>query len=268
MALGPDKRPVRSIGSDAGHCLAAGIVPRARAPRVVDRLMAPDLWSGWGVRTLSTLHPAYNPISYHLGTVWPVEQATFVIGLRRYGYERQAWRVAEGLFALASLFEAHRLPEVVGGTPRDPEHPFPAIYPRANSPQAWSASALLSTMQSLLGLRAFAPLHLAVVAPSLPPWLPEVRLDELRIGDATASLRFFRDRGGRSRYEVLRRDGALLFVDQAPRDSLFATPSRRVLSVASGALRGHGVLRRHRRAILGATAGLALATVIASRARR
>jgi len=87
MALDPGKRQVASIGSNAGHALAAGIVPVELATRVADRLLAPDLFSGWGVRTLSTDHPSYNPFAYHLGTVWPVEQATFALGFRRYGLD-------------------------------------------------------------------------------------------------------------------------------------------------------------------------------------
>jgi glycogen debranching enzyme len=86
LALGPDKRPIKTIASNAGHLLAAGIVPRAKAKRVARRLMAPELFSGWGVRTLSSEHPAYNPFSYHLGSVWPVENGTFALGFARYGF--------------------------------------------------------------------------------------------------------------------------------------------------------------------------------------
>src|SRR4029453_18896411 len=119
MALGPDKQPVRSIASNAGHALAAGLVPRQFAKRCADRLMAADLFSGWGVRTLSQQHPSYNPLAYHLGTVWPVENATFALGFKRYGFDDHLERLATGMCDAAAHFKSFRLPEAIGGLGRD-----------------------------------------------------------------------------------------------------------------------------------------------------
>jgi len=172
MALDGEKRPVRSVGSNAGHCLAAGIVEGRHAPAVAGRLMAPELFSGWGVRTLSADHAAYNPFGYHLGSVWTVEQGTIAFGLKRYGFGHHANAVAEGTFDLAERYALHRLPEAVGGLPRDGRHAFPGLYPQACWPQAWSSGAVIQLLQVVLGLRPVAPLGVLFVYPELPALLP------------------------------------------------------------------------------------------------
>jgi glycogen debranching enzyme len=216
MALDPEKRPVRSIGSNAGHVLACGIVPPGRARRVADRLLSPELFSGWGVRTLSVNHPSYNPYAYHLGTVWPVENATFALAFKRYGLEDHLARLVGALFDAAGNFRAFRLPELLGGHDRALAV-TPTLYPRANSPQAWSASAAVQLVQAMLGLYPFAPGRvLSLIRPTLPEWLPELELHGLRVGDATVSLRFFRDRAGRTRHEVLSREGTLRVMAAPP----------------------------------------------------
>ena len=196
MALGPDGQPVRSASSNDGHLLAAGIVPARHAPAVARRLLSPALFSGWGVRTLAADHPAYDPFSYHRGAVWPVEAGTIALGLARYGRWTELLRVAEGLFAAAELFEGHRLPEVLGGLPRD-RFPHPGIYPESCSPQAWSASAPIAVVQALLAFRPMAPLHTVLIDPHLPEWLPELTLEGVRVGRATFDLTVRRTRGGR-----------------------------------------------------------------------
>jgi glycogen debranching enzyme len=195
MALGPDGKPVRSANSNDGHLLASGIVPRRLAPTVARFLLQPDMFSGWGVRTLSAEHPAYNPFSYHRGSVWPVESGTIALGLARYGCWEEVHRVAEGLFAAASLFEQHRLPEVLSGLPRDDAHPHPGTYPRSCSPQAWSASAVVVVVQALLGLRPAAPLRALLVDPHLPDWLPDLSLEGVQTGGRTCDLHVRRRRG-------------------------------------------------------------------------
>ena len=207
LALGPDKRPIRSIASNAGHLLASGIVPVAKGPRVARRLMAPDLFGGWGVRTLSSEHPAYDPFSYHRGSVWPVENGTFAFGFARYGCWEELHRLAEGLFAATDIFVGNRLPEALGGMPRDEQHPHPGIYPESNAPQGWSASMIVLLVQALLGLRPVAPLGLLLVDPQLPPWLPDLRLEGVRVGQTELDLGFWRDEDGRTRYRVIRREG-------------------------------------------------------------
>jgi glycogen debranching enzyme len=232
LALGPDKRLLRVATSNVGHCLATGILDRERLPRVVARLMAPDMFSGWGVRTLSTRHPSYNPLSYHLGSVWAVENATICFGLRRYGFDREAATIAEALFALTGLYAGQRIPETLGGYARD-EHPTPGSYPRSNTPQTWNASSLPSCVQTLLGLLPYAALHVLVVDPVLPEWLPEVHIRGLRVGRTTATLRFHRDPRGRSHVEVLEKDGPLHVVRQPPPESLRAGFRRRIRALVT-----------------------------------
>lgn len=197
MALGPDKRQIRSVTSNDGHLLAAGIVPRRAAHAVARRLLAPDMFSGWGIRTLSADHPAYNPFSYHRGSVWPVEAGTIGLGLARYGCHEHLHRVAEGMFSAAGLFEGHRLPEVLSGLPRDVRHPHPGIYPDSCSPQAWSASAMVALVQAMLTLRPAAPLRTILVDPHLPDWLPDLTLEGVQLGGATFDV-VVRRRGARA----------------------------------------------------------------------
>jgi glycogen debranching enzyme len=216
MALDADKRPVRSIGSNAGHALGAGLVPPDHARLVADRLLSPELFSGWGVRTLSADHPSYNPLGYHLGTVWPVENATFLLGFRRYGLDEHADKLVTALFDAAGYFTAARLPEAIGGDGPD-RTAVPIPYPAANSPQAWSASAVIQLVQLMVGLYPFAAAHvLALVRPRLPAWLPWLTLRNVRVGDATVSLRFVRRADGTATHEVLSQTGRLLVVTVPP----------------------------------------------------
>jgi glycogen debranching enzyme len=219
MALDGAKRPVRSIGSNTGHALAAGIVPPELAGTVADRLMAADLFSGWGVRSLSDWHPSYNPLAYHLGCVWPVEQATFALGFKRYGLDRHLDRLVDATFDAASASPNWRLPEALTGHGRI-DVPTPVPYPAANIPQAWSASALVQLVQIMLGLYPFAPLRvLAVIRPRLPAWAPEVRLTNVRVGSAVVDLRFRRRQDGTASWHVDRRRGSLLVVGAGPPDA-------------------------------------------------
>jgi glycogen debranching enzyme len=197
MALGPDKRQVRSVGSNDGHLLASGIVPGRFARTVTRRLFAPDMFSGWGIRTLSADHPGYNPFSYHRGSVWPVEAATIGFGLARYGRVDELHRLAGATFDAAALFEGNRLPEVISGLPRDADHPHPGVYPHACSPQAWSASSIVALVQALLALRPVAAVRAIVVDPHLPDWLPDVALHGVQVGGATFDLSVRRGRHGR-----------------------------------------------------------------------
>jgi glycogen debranching enzyme len=221
LAMDSGKRLVRAASSNVGHCIASGIVSDEHLPRVVERLFASDMFSGWGVRTLSTEHVAYNPLSYHLGSVWAVENATIAFGLRRFGFDERALELTRAMLDLAALYPDSRIPETVGGYARD-ERPFPGAYPRANSPQLWNASAMPLLMHTILGLQPVAPLHLLVVDPVLPTWLPEVVLHDLRLGGATATIRFWRDGGGESHAEVVEKQGTLHVIKQPPLESLNA----------------------------------------------
>ncbi|MFN2421299.1 MAG: glycogen debranching N-terminal domain-containing protein [Gemmatimonadota bacterium] len=223
MGLDAEKRPIRSIGSNVGHCIATEIVTKERVPACVERLFKRDMFSGWGIRTLSADHPAYNPYSYHRGTVWPVEQASFALGFRRYDLPERVNLLARVQFDALALFSGYRLPEVFSGHERGLRDPFPALYPQTNSPQAWSASAVLCLLQAMLGLYPYAPLRILIVDPYLPAWLPEITLHDLRVGKARVTLRFRRRRNGKTSVEVKEKRGRLFVVRQASPWSLTAT---------------------------------------------
>lgn len=228
MAVDGRDRPVRGIGSNPGHCLAAGIIADVHVATVADRLLRDDLFSGWGIRTLSAQNPAYNPYSYHRGSVWPAEQGPFALGFMRYGLHSHVERLGRAVFECAALFDSYRLPEVLSGHPRDEDHPFPAIYPGACSPQAWSASTLFSVLQAMLGLYPYAPLHVLALDPHLPEWLPELTLRGLRVGDARVDIRFVRRADGTTRFDVEERQGRLHILHQPSPWSLTANLGERL----------------------------------------
>jgi len=225
MALDPRGRPVASLGSNALRCLASGIVDASLAPVMCRRAFEPDLFSGWGMRTLASSHPAYHPYGYHRGAVWPVEHGPFALGLRRYGLREDMLAICRAQFDLVRLFEGYRLPECVAGHPRDELHPFPALYPAANSPQAWSAATPLALLQAMLGLEPQASAGRLWVDPWLPDWLPEIHVRDLRVGHARVDLRFWRDGEGGSRFQVLDCRGALQ-VDRRDIDWAFDADER------------------------------------------
>jgi glycogen debranching enzyme len=235
LALDPDKRQVRAVSSNVGHCVGTGIIDAAHLPAVVGRLFAPDLFSGWGIRTLSSAHAFYNPLSYHRGSVWAVEQGTIVFGLRRFGFDARALDLTRALFDLSLLYPEYRIPECVGGYARG-EHPTPGAYPRTNTPQLWNATAFPLAMQSMLGLLPLAPIETLIVDPALPTWMPDVVLRGLRVGQAVVSLRFYRDKDGRSRWELLHRRGTLHIVRQPPPESLTAGLTDRLTGLLQTAM--------------------------------
>jgi glycogen debranching enzyme len=233
LGLDSEKRQMRSITSNAGQCIATGIVAEEHMPRLVRRLFEPDLFSGWGIRTLSAKNPAYNPLDYHLGSVWLIENATIVFGLRRFGFDERAVELARALYDLALLWPAQRVPECVGGYARR-EFVHPGAYPRANAPQMWNESAWLLIMQTLLGLQPLAPLDTLAVDPALPEWLPEVTLHRLRIGGARVTLHFRREPDGSSTCDVLQKEGTLHILRQPSPDSLRAGPWDRLKALFEG----------------------------------
>jgi glycogen debranching enzyme len=169
---------------------------------MAQRFLRDDLWSGWGIRTLSSDHPAYNPFSYHTGTVWPHDNAMIAGGFRRYGHAAVAATIARGILEAASHFTANRLPELWAGLPRD-EGAFPVQYLGANVPQAWAAASVMRLIAVLLGLHAASDEEGSrlYVDPALPDWLPELTLTRLRAGGGSIDLHAT---GGT--FEVLRND--------------------------------------------------------------
>jgi glycogen debranching enzyme len=192
FGLDPDKRPIRTVASNAGHCLWTGIADADKAARVAERLLAPDMWTGWGIRTLSADNPAYDPFSYQRGSVWPHDNAIAAAGMARYGLHLQMQRVARGLLDAAARFESYRLPEVFAGLAREPGS-FPVQYRGANIPQAWAAGAVFQVVQAMLGLEADAPNRRLYVTPSLPDWLPSLELCGLQIGPVRLDVIAWRD---------------------------------------------------------------------------
>ena len=206
-ALDGDKKQVQTVASNPGHLLWSGIVGRERAARVVKRLMEPDMWSGWGIRTLSAQNPAYNPFSYQNGSVWPHDNGIIAMGFKRYGFAKEAAMIARDISEAASYFVFHRLPELYAGTKREPES-FPVQYVGANVPQAWAAGSVFHLLRAILGLNADAHKKTLYVDPVLPHWLSDITLHKLRVGASTATLRFWKE-NDKTRYEVLSSEGEL-----------------------------------------------------------
>ena len=203
-------RPVAQIASNAGQVLWGGITARERAARVAARLLADDMFSGWGIRTLSSASIAYNPISYHLGSVWPHDNGLIAAGFCRYDQDDAALRVFNALYEAATAFCHYRLPELYAGYARSDSEARPVSYPVACSPQAWAAGAIPHALWNLLGLRAAALEHrLDVVRPRLPAWLEWLEIRDLRVGDARADLRFDRRADGRAEVAAEVRAGRL-----------------------------------------------------------
>ncbi len=206
MALDADKRQVDAIASNAGHVLWCGIASPERARAVAASLLGPGMWSGWGIRTLSAEMAGYNPIGYHIGTVWPHDNAIAAAGMLRYGFRADAARVAAAMLEATVYFRDSRLPELFCGFDRA-RSPFPVPYPVACSPQAWAAGSLYQLLAAMLGLEPDAARRQLVLhAPLLPDWLPDLRLENLRVGDAVVDL-LVRRTDGSAGVEVLRRVG-------------------------------------------------------------
>jgi len=184
------------VTSNPGHALWTGIADEAQARRTIERLMAADMFSGWGVRTLAATERAFNPIGYHLGTVWPHDNALVAAGFRRYGGDEQALRIFQGLFDAAFHFHLHQLPEVFCGFGRE-DYEVPINYPVACHPQAWAAGALPFLLATLLGLEPEAlDQRLEIVRPMLPRGLDRLDVSRLRIGQASVDLTFRRRKDG------------------------------------------------------------------------
>jgi glycogen debranching enzyme len=205
-ALDGDKRPVKTIVSNPGHCLYANIVDESKAEAVARRLLQPDMFSGWGIRTMSKGATPYNPMSYHNGSVWPHDNALIAAGLKRYGFLKATNRVASAIFDAAIHADYMRLPELFCGfTRRTPNQPV--AYPVACSPQAWAAGAPFLMLQAVLGLSARGHENMLTVnKPHLPPWLNVVELRNLRVGNSTTSL-VFRRQGEITAFSLLERKG-------------------------------------------------------------
>jgi glycogen debranching enzyme len=182
FALGLDrnKRPIDALASNMGHCLWTGIVDEDKAEQVARRLCAPEMFSGWGVRTLGANMPGYNPISYHCGSVWPHDTAIAVAGLMRYGFVEEASRIALGLLD-AGWLQGGRLPELFSGLPRE-ETSVVVSYPTSCSPQAWAAASALLVLRAFLRLDPDVPAGRIWAAPALPAEIGRLRIEGIALG--------------------------------------------------------------------------------------
>lgn len=186
VGLDGDKRPLDSLTSNIGHCLWSGIVDDDKAQAVADHLTGPRMWTGFGVRTLASDMGAYNPMSYHNGSVWPHDNAIVASGLMRYGFVAQAQQVAIGILDAARSFGG-RLPELFCGFDRQ-DFAAPVPYPTSCSPQAWAAAAPVHLLRTLLRLEPDLPANRVTVEPAVPAHLLPLRLENLRVGSARLAI--------------------------------------------------------------------------------
>jgi glycogen debranching enzyme len=186
LALDREKRPVDACGSNMGHCLWSGIVDEDKAPLVAEHLLSPAMFSGWGIRTLSSEMGAYDPVSYHNGSVWPHDNALVVAGLVRYGFVQQAQRVAEALLEAAQHFGG-RLPELFCGFDRG-DYPEPVPYPTSCSPQAWAAAAPVHLIRTLLRFDPQLPRDELWVDPVLPSAFTPLTVEGVALGETRIDL--------------------------------------------------------------------------------
>lgn len=211
MALDGEKKQVKTVTSNPGHCLWTGAVDGDKAAIMVRRLLQPDMFSGWGIRTLSKTSKNYNPMSYHNGTVWPHDNGIIIAGLKRYGFLEQATIIATGLFDTAIHYAYYRLPELFCGFARRGNN-WPVGYPVACSPTAWSAGCAFHMLTSLLGIVPDAPQGtLLVNRPTLPTWLNKVNLRNLVVGPAKLAVSFARE-GRVTGFSVIKKEGGLRII--------------------------------------------------------
>ncbi len=209
IALDADKNQVRSVTSNPGHLLLSGIVPEDKARIVSRRLTAPDMFGGYGIRTMSTGSTGYNPMSYHDGSVWPHDNSMILLGMSRMGLKEEASIVIEGLLKAAKHFEYHRLPELFCGY--DESIGYPVSYPVACSPQAWAAGTSVVLVQTMLGLRPDALNRKLSLAPLLPPGIRRLTVKDLPVAEGRISVELSRkDDGAVLRTEVLENSSGCL----------------------------------------------------------
>jgi glycogen debranching enzyme len=206
LAIDGEGRPVPTRTSNPGHLLFSSAVSASRARSIASGLMASGLWSGWGIRTLSSEHAAYNPLSYHRGSIWPHDNSLIAFGMARYGWTRDAFEILRGMYRASLHFRYFQLPELFCGMGLL-EGDFPVLYPVACFPQAWASAAPALLLRAALGIFADAPRReLRIYNPTLPTWLSEVVLDRFRVGNTRLKIRFSRT-GTTCGVDVLEQDG-------------------------------------------------------------
>jgi glycogen debranching enzyme len=190
LGLDGDKRPIDALGSNMGHCLWTGIVDRAKAESVAEHLVSRQMFSGFGVRTLSSAAGAYNPMSYHNGSVWPHDNAICAAGLMRYGFIPEAQQIATGILQAAEWFGG-RLPELFCGFDRS-DFAAPVAYPTSCSPQAWAAAAPFLLLRTLLRFDPAITEGRVWCAPAVPARMLPLRVESLRLAGTVVSVEISR----------------------------------------------------------------------------
>ena len=214
LALDGDGNPVDSISSNPGHCLNLGILSPEKAYSVAERLRAPDMFNGWGIRTLSSLSPAYNPMGYHVGSVWPHDNSMTALGLRSLGLIDQALELSQGLFDMTLQQPYLRPPELFCGYERTGDN-TPVKYPVACSPQAWATGSIFQLLQMMVNLVPDARNNcLRIIDPALPATINSLSLHNLRIGPTLLDLEFERS-GSTTACRVAKKRGNLRVVIEA-----------------------------------------------------
>jgi len=214
LALDGEGKPVDSITSNPGHCLHLGILTPEKAYSVAERLRAPDMFNGWGIRTLSSLSPAYNPMGYHIGSVWPHDNSLIVLGLRSLGLIDQALEVSQGLFDMTLQQPYQRPPELFCGYERNGDR-APVQYPVACSPQAWATGTIFQLLQTIVNLVPDAPNNcLRIIDPALPASIDRLSIHNLRVGPTLLDLEFERS-GNTTACRVVKKRGNLRVVIEA-----------------------------------------------------
>jgi glycogen debranching enzyme len=204
-----DKKPIDLVTSNPGHCLFCGIVDDEKAGRLVKRLSARDMACGWGIRTVTSRSPRFNPMSYHQGSIWPHDNSLIIAGMRRYGYFEEMEEITSQLFEASMFFTRNRLPELFCGFARERELPaVPVSYPVSCSPQAWAAGSAILILQSILGIKADIHSQRLYLKPRLPQWIGAVSVQNLYIGRGTINLRFER-RGRGTTCEVTENEAGI-----------------------------------------------------------
>ncbi len=189
LALDRGKDQVTTVGSSVGHCLWSGIIDPDRAAHVVTRLMAPDMFSGWGIRTVSTEAINYNPMSYHNGSLWPHDNSLIALGMRRYGFGREAEHVAHSVLTACMRFRDHRIPELFCGFTRDRRFGSPpGEYLVSCSPQAWGAGSLFQLLQTLVGVEVDAFDRRLRIDPLPTSLYQRMRVEGMRVADGELSF--------------------------------------------------------------------------------
>lgn len=211
LALDGNREQVNSITSNPGHCLSLGILDSEKAYSVAERLQAPDMFNGWGIRTLSSMSPAYNPMGYHVGSVWPHDNGLIALGLRSLGLVDQALELAEGLMAMTLMQPYQRPPELFCGYERS-DGSSPVQYPVACSPQAWASGTIFQLFQMMVNLVPDAPgNHLRIIEPALLESINHLSIHNLKVGQTLMDLEFERS-GATTACRVTKKRGNLRVV--------------------------------------------------------